>query len=122
LNDTFSTPQHLAVPKSQDPEPARLQILSSLIIVTLARISVLLAIELDNQPCSDADEVNDVLVDGDLSAEFVAVEISISEDRPEALFGFGGIASQRARTSEWFRGDQAWRMRSGIDRQSHFLG
>jgi hypothetical protein len=85
----------------------RYQLSCSPIVVTLPRVSVLLAIELDDQPFSDAAEVDDVCVDSDLSAELVAVEISISEDRPEALFGFGGIASERARTGEWFRGNQA---------------
>jgi hypothetical protein len=86
----------------------RYQLSCSPIIVTLARVSVLLAIELDDQPFSYAAEVDDVCVDCDLSAELVA-EISVSEDRPEALFGFSGIASERTRASEWFRGDQAWR-------------
>ena len=78
----------------------RLEILGSAIVVTLPRASVLLAIELDDQSFSNATEVDDVCVDCDLSAEFAAIEISISEDRPEALFGFGGIASERARMSE----------------------
>jgi hypothetical protein len=85
------------------------QLQCSPIIVTLPRASVLLAIKLDDQPFSNATEVDDVCIDSDLSTEFAAIEISISEDRPEALFGFGGIASERARASERFRGDQAWR-------------
>ncbi len=58
LNDTFGLLQHLAVPKSEHSETASFELPRSRIIVTLAHVSVLLAVDFDNQPCCDAVEVD----------------------------------------------------------------
>jgi len=76
-------------------------------------IRMLLAVELNDQPCFDAAEIHNERIDSYLSAEFPAVELSVSEDRPEMLFGFGGIATERARTSERLLCDESGRREIG---------
>jgi hypothetical protein len=96
LNDAFSLLQHCTIPKSQNPEPTRFQLSRSHIIVALSPVCVMLAVDLNDQPCSDAAKVDDVWVDNYLSAEFPAFEISVSQKRPHAFLGISWTAAESA--------------------------
>ncbi len=58
---------------------------------------VLSAIDLDDQPCFLADEIDDVWADRHLSAELPSREPSISHGEPEFPFGIGHGAPHGAR-------------------------
>ena len=110
---TFSILRHLAVPKPDYSEAARLKLPGSRVVVALSRICVLFSVEFDDQPRSDAAEIGNEGVDRNLSAEFPSVELSILEYRPEPLLGFCGIAPECAGTSKGSLRDQSWRREVG---------
>jgi hypothetical protein len=60
------------------------------------RVCVLFSIEFDDQPCTDAAEIDNERVDRNLSAELPATKLPILEDRPEPLLSFGRIAAECA--------------------------
>jgi len=57
---------------------------------------VLTSIEFDDHPPLDTAEIDDEFVDRNLSAEFIAIELSILEDLPESLLSVSRIAAKRA--------------------------
>jgi hypothetical protein len=70
---------------------------------------MLSSVELNDQPRFDAAEIHNERIDRYLSPEFPAVESSVSEDRPQPLFGVSGITTECARMGEGFFCDESWR-------------
>lgn len=66
------------------------------IMVPMLRLLVLRAIEFDDEPLSEADEVDDVRAERRLSAKFVAVDLAGAQEEPEAPFGFRGLIAKLA--------------------------
>ena len=121
LRDILSTLQYFTVPKSKNSETARSKLARSRIVISFARVSVLFAVEFDNQPRLDAAEINDERIDRKLPAEFPAVELSILENPPETFLGFSRVATKFAGTSKWSLRDQARRPQVGHRRTISLL-
>lgn len=92
-DDTFRIVEDLVVPKARDPEALRLQPRRPLPILRLP-FAMLAAVDLDDEAMRKAGEVGDIGTEGHLSAKAAAVDLSPSEDRPEALFSFRWVPAQ----------------------------
>jgi hypothetical protein len=96
LDDTFRIRQHLSIPESQHSEPEGLESPSSQIVVRLSFFNMLTAVEFDDQPGFNATEIDDEGIDRNLPAELPSIEVSVSQNRPEALFGLSCIVTKYA--------------------------
>ncbi len=67
-----------------------------LIVLNGIRLQMLRAIELDDEFCREANEVDNVGTDRSLSAKLVAAEFLGAEEMPETLFRISRIVAQLA--------------------------
>nr|WP_306225374.1 hypothetical protein [Bosea sp. REN20] len=56
--------------------------------------AMLAAVDLDDQLSVNADEIDGVAEQGNLSAELQPVELAITQERPEDVLRFGGAPSK----------------------------
>jgi hypothetical protein len=89
------------VPEPDHSEPSRLQLFGPRIVVPLAFLRVLVTVELNDQPCLDAAEINDVRIDCHLTTKLPSIELSILQSRPQSFLSFGRIVAECPRASEW---------------------
>lgn len=82
------------VPESQDAEAAQIQF--GITLPVAIALVVLNAVEFDDQPAFEADEIRDRVSDRHLSSELQAAEPPAAEFRPEAGFGHGRRAPHPA--------------------------
>src|SRR5690606_19591006 len=80
----------LVIPDAQDGEAFRIQ---RFVAGDVVIVSVLAAIELDDQASGIAYEISDVGPDGSLTAELVPGKPAILEDEPHRTRGLGGVAA-----------------------------
>jgi hypothetical protein len=80
----------LKIPEPQDPKPLRLQKLSSLLVVRFLLITVVLsAIDFDHKESFEADEVDEVRAEGDLSAKLEVVKAPAAQSTPDESLDLG---------------------------------
>src|SRR5258708_5937379 len=91
--DALDIAEHLIVPEAQHAEPLPLQPRRPRIVLREPTV-MLPAIDLDDEPPIEADEVDDVATDRHLSAETMTVDLLEAELRPQALFRFRRIAAE----------------------------
>jgi hypothetical protein len=72
--DPFDITQHLVVPESQDAESLSLQPCCSRAVL-LSSVAMLPAIDLDDEPSIEADEIDDVGANRHLSAEAMTIDL-----------------------------------------------
>lgn len=65
--------------------------------IALCVIDMLAAVEFDDQPFLQANEVRDVRADRELAPELVAEQGAIAKHRPETTLGIGGLVAEIAR-------------------------
>src|SRR5215203_3204904 len=87
--------ENLVIPELQDAETARLQPGVPLGIV--GAVSVLSAVELDDELPLEADEVHDVAAELFLTAELEAAETAVAQQAPHPPLGFRRLAPHLAR-------------------------
>jgi hypothetical protein len=95
LQHRFLIAQHIVVPKPQDAETFRVKPSGSRFIIGL-RVSMLPAIDLDDQSLRKAREVGDVSSNGSLAAKPEACELLSPQEIPEPSFGIGQLLAQIA--------------------------
>ena len=90
LQDAGFVVEHVVVPESQNPEtlPSKVQLPRRVFVRMLP------AIDLDDEPCLEAGEVDDVVVDRMLASELMAAQNAGSEGAPEGFLGLRGLTSQ----------------------------
>lgn len=87
----FFFAEYFRIPEAQHGEAAPLQI-------AVARIGRMLpAVDFDDEPAFEADEIDHVAAQRMLAPELAAVELAQTQMTPEPAFGIGGIAAQPAR-------------------------
>ena len=86
--------QHLVVPATQHAKSCRLEIAVADGIAT--RFRMLAAVDFDDQPRLEADEVEDVAVERHLALEFQAFELLVAESLPQDVLGLGRVGPHRA--------------------------
>jgi hypothetical protein len=84
------------VPKTRDIEACSLQP-GRPRGVARALPGVLAAVQFDDQARREARKVHHVRPERDLASEAKAVELTLTQSRPQAPFGIGGIAAQGTR-------------------------
>src|SRR5690606_7690549 len=82
--------RQLGVPDAEDAEAFGLQ---PCVASGVRLLTMLAAVELDDQAGRIADEIGDVGADGDLTAEFVIDEAAVLKDEPHLPLGFSGVAA-----------------------------
>jgi hypothetical protein len=85
--------QNVVVPKAQDTPPLSDQLCIAPFV--MAGQSMLAAIGLDDQPCFDASEVDNVRRDRELPAKAPA-ELSLAELTPEHTLSIGQVSSKNS--------------------------
>jgi hypothetical protein len=86
--------QNVIVPEAQDRVALRVEVGRAAFIL---RIAVMLTtVEFDHQGRLAARKVGNEWANGELSDELVAVQLAVPHQAPEALFGIGAFAAQRA--------------------------
>lgn len=90
----FLVAEYFRIPEAQYGEAAPLQIA---IPPFVARVGMLPAVNFDDEPAFEADEIDHVVADRMLTPEPGAVELAQAQVAPEPAFGVGGIAAQPAR-------------------------
>ena len=99
LQRTPGTVQDLVVPEPQDTIPAgRKNGTASLIADQL--ISMLTAIDLDDQSGIETDEIDDMRTDHLLPPKLESVQLTGSQVPPQQAFCVGGFPTQRAGTRQ----------------------
>ena len=87
------------IPKSQDTEALGLQPTGSLGVVLPGVCLVVLApVEFDDQSAIEANEIDDVVAEWDLPAEFEVLKTPITEACPDETLGLRQVATQLAST------------------------
>jgi hypothetical protein len=74
--------------KSQHAPAERLQCRGPRRVV-LGPITMLTAVQLNDQPRVQTGEIGEVTIDWDLPTEFEAAELAVAQDRPKLPFGVG---------------------------------
>ncbi|AOG10776.1 hypothetical protein BSY240_1409 [Agrobacterium sp. RAC06] len=96
--------QDLVVPEAQDAEAFGTE--EGVTIKVVEAVAVLAAVDLNDQPGFEADEIEDVAAQRYLSAEFGAGELAVAERAPEHGFGCGRVGVHLARPGSskgfWF--------------------
>ena len=77
--------QNLVVPEAQDAKAFGAE--EGVTIKVVEAVAVLAAVDLNDQPGFEADEIKDVAAQRDLSAEFGAGELAVADRAPEHGFG-----------------------------------
>jgi hypothetical protein len=85
--------QNIVIPDAQNPIPLRLQPRCARFIC-FGPLSMLPAIDFDDEPCFQADKIGNVRTKGYLPSEAVAVDLFAAQSRPEPSFGVRWIAAQ----------------------------
>ena len=86
--------QHFVVPDMDRRKTLPLEMQISDFVAP--RPGVLAAIHLDDQPCLEADEVEDVAVERHLAPEFQALQLPAAQRLPKHVLGFRGIRTHGA--------------------------
>jgi hypothetical protein len=90
--------QHVIIPEPQDFEsPADEHVGADGVLPAMPRVVVLSAVEFDDQPDLETDEVREVGSDRKLPAEFSAKYLAIPQSRPQTAFGARLVATESAR-------------------------
>ena len=105
LEDTIEVIEHLVVPESQHAKPCLLQKRRAY-SVGLDIFRVLAAVQLDNEPSFQADEIHDVVTERVLAPEFAAIKLPSAKTAPEQALRFSGPDAQPAL--------QSWAKNGGI--------
>ena len=95
FQNTFLVLHDLIVPVTQNVETTLFQIAGPLHVIS-GLITVLRAIEFDNETCFVTEEVNDVRTYRHLPAEFEIMNTAITQVSPEAYFCRSLVLSQAA--------------------------
>ena len=77
--------QDFVVPEAQDAETFGAE--EGVALSVVEAVAVLAAVDLNDQPGFEADKIEDVAAQRDLSAEFGASELAVAERTPEHGFG-----------------------------------
>jgi hypothetical protein len=77
--------QHFVVPEAEDAETFGAE--EGVALSVVEAVAVLAAVDLNDQPGFEADKIEDVAAQRDLSAEFGAGELAVAERTPEHGFG-----------------------------------
>jgi hypothetical protein len=93
LEHAFSVAQHVVVPRSQDEITHRFEDAGP-ISIAFAILIVLSTINLQDQFCVRAAEIDYETVDRYLSLEFPAIKPTVAQAKPERSLGIGLIATQ----------------------------
>ena len=81
---------------------------------------MLTAVDLDDELPFKADEVENVVLKGDLPSKFVFCEASIAEQTPHRQFGVGGLVAHFLRETAEALGDRSmawWLQREPLTRR-----
>jgi hypothetical protein len=92
--DAVDIRQHFVVPDTDRRKTLPLEMQISDFVAL--RLRVLAAIHLNDQPCLEADEVDDVAVERCLPPEFQALQLPSAQRLPENVLGFRGIRAHGA--------------------------
>jgi hypothetical protein len=95
--DIVETLQYLVVPETQGAKAIDAE--KGVAVDVTGAFAVLPTVDLDDQPCIEADEIKDVAVKRHLSPELGAGELAVAEGTPEYGFGRGGVGAHLARPS-----------------------
>jgi hypothetical protein len=83
----------IVIPETEDAVALRFKpAVASQIALAL---SVLAAVEFDDQHGCRTHQINDVSPDGDLPSKFEACQSAITDDAPKVSLGFGGVGTHR---------------------------
>ena len=85
--------EHQIIPESNHPEALRVQPVGAAIIF-LGLLSLLSAIQLQDQPVLEADEIGDEWTDLSLSTESASIELTMAQVIPKVLLRFGHVLSK----------------------------
>jgi hypothetical protein len=91
LNNRLSLAQNLMIPKSQDRESVPLQPAIASSVMGVGKM--LSAVDLDDQPGFEADEVGDKATDRRLAAE-LETQLPMPQMTPQAALGLGHVPAQ----------------------------
>jgi hypothetical protein len=95
FDDSVHVVEHFVVPESDYSVAKAFEKFCPFCVHPLSLVvSVSVAINLDNQPGAEANEVADVLPQGMLTAELVAVHLPMTEANPQSLLGIVGISTK----------------------------
>ena len=85
LDDPIGLSKHIVIPEPEDSKTLRFPPRSSAVVM-LTSSSMLATIDLDNQPRFQANEVQDVRTDRDLTTKAMTADLVPAESRPEVQF------------------------------------
>jgi hypothetical protein len=94
LQNPFAILRHLVVPEPKDFPPVALKIGVTNIVARAFR--VLRAVGFDDQLSANAEKVDNVRADWDLTAKLYAIQTTVAQQAPEAQLGVGRRAAHRS--------------------------
>jgi hypothetical protein len=101
FENTVHVLEHIVVPEAQDEIAKRFQDARAIRIRHAGR--VLATVELDNELCVGAKEIDHKPIDWDLPLEFPSIEPPIAQAEPQLALGIGLIPTQTPRALHFGR-------------------
>jgi hypothetical protein len=99
-NDVAGAKQNVVVPKAQYTVTLSLQNMGANLVV-YQRIQMLASIKFNHQMCRQAHEIHDVTGQWMLSAKFMASQLLMAQEMPQAPFCIGTFVAQPSSTSPY---------------------
>jgi hypothetical protein len=113
LDNAIQVIKYLIIPESQHTKPCLLQ-KPRAYSVGIDIFRVLAAVQLDNEPSFQTDEIHDVVPERVLAPEFAAIKLPSAKTAPEPALRFSGPDAQPAL--------QSWAKTGGIGLAFHSYG
>jgi hypothetical protein len=113
LLDDIGFFEDLVIPEANDADALLGQkVCTARVVCNVGGIGVLAAVGFDGEVLVVAKEINDVVPDRGLAAEFEAGQATVAKNAPEAFLGVGGEGAHGARELEEVIG--GWRFVDGL--------